>query len=285
MIPGWRHPAPEGWIDLVWDALAEDLGTGDLSSACLNPDWAVDWEIEAQAEGVLCGCGLAYYLLQDEEGDPDDGTVEALMDDGEPVRAGDIVLRGRTPSARLLARERTALNFLMLLSGVSTLTDQFVRRLDGLATDVVDTRKTVPGLRALQKYAVRCGGGKNHRMGLYDGVMIKDNHIRAAGSISEAMARVRHVIGHMTAVEVECETIDQAREAVDSGADIVMLDNMDPFTMQSAVRELKGRVVLEASGGVTLDTVRAIASTGVDVVSVGALTHSAPALPFHLEVR
>jgi nicotinate-nucleotide pyrophosphorylase (carboxylating) len=285
MTPGWKHPAPEGWVESVWAALAEDVGPGDLTSVAVNPEEGADWHIEAQSDGVVCGVGIAGYLLQPEFDDPQDDDCETLLDDGEPVGPGTVVLRGRTRVGRLLTRERTALNYLMALSGVATLTHRFVRKLDGLATQVVDTRKTVPGMRALQKYAVRCGGGRNHRMGLYDGIMIKDNHIRAAGSLSEAVSRARHFVGPMSRIEVECETLEQVREAVLAKADIVMLDNMDPFSMAEAVREHRGRVVFEASGGVTLDTVRPIAETGVDVVSVGALTHSAPALAFHLELE
>ncbi|MBS1715051.1 MAG: carboxylating nicotinate-nucleotide diphosphorylase [Armatimonadetes bacterium] len=272
-------------MEQAWAALEEDLGPGDLSAACLNPDAVVDWEIEAQADGVLCGCGIAAYLLADEENDPDDCFVDIKFEDSEPVHPGDIVLKGRSLSTKLLARERTALNFLMLLSGTATLTRKFVERLEGSGVDVTDTRKTVPGLRSLQKYAVRCGGGKNHRLGLFDGVMVKDNHIQAAGSISEAVARARHSTGHMTKIEVECETVEQVDEAVRCGADVVMLDNMDPFAMAEAAKKYGRQVVLEASGGVSLETVRGVAASGIHVVSVGGLTHSAPALPFHLEVR
>jgi len=284
-MTGWKHPSPEGWIEQVWAALEADLGPGDLSAACLNPDAVVEWEIEAQADGVLCGCGIAAYLLADEDSDPDECSIEVKFEDGEPVHPGDIVLTGRSLSTKLLSRERTALNYLMLLSGTATLTRRFVERLAGTGVDVTDTRKTVPGMRSLQKYAVRCGGGKNHRMGLYDGVMVKDNHVQAAGSISEAVARARHCTGHMTKVEVECETVEQVEEAVRAGADVVMLDNMDPFAMAEAAKKVGDRVVLEASGGIGLETVRGVASAGVHVVSVGSLTHSAPALPFHLEVR
>lgn len=282
---GWRHPAPETWQEAAWAALEEDLGSGDLSAACLNPDQRVDWYIEAQATGVLCGCGVAAHLLQPDPEDPGDCETEVVREDGEPVERGDTVLKGRGLATRVLSRERTALNFLMHLSGVATLTSKYVAQLEGLECQVVDTRKTVPGLRVLQKYAVRCGGGRNHRMGLYDAVMVKDNHIRAAGSVEEAVARVGHTAGHMVRIEVECEDPAQVREAVEAGADIVMLDNMDPFTMTDIAREWGSRVVLEASGGINLDTVRGAAASGVHFVSVGALTHSAPALPFHLELQ
>lgn len=285
MTNGWKLPIPEGWVEQIWAAFAEDVGPGDLSSACLEPGKLVNWVIEAQGDGVLCGGGLAHYLLQPEGDESADAFCDILMTDGDQVSPGDIVLRGRSDVVRLLTRERTALNFIMHLSGVATHTQRFVQKLEGLDTQVVDTRKTIPGLRALQKYAVRCGGGRNHRLGLFDGVMIKDNHILAAGSITAAVERSKAVSSHMVRIEVECETLEQVEEAVNAGADIVMLDNMDPFMMQEAVRDYKNKVILEASGGVTLETVRGVASTGVHVVSVGALTHSAPALPFHLEVE
>lgn len=271
---------------MIWAAMAEDIGPGDPSGAIFEDDEeTARWVIEAQAEGIASGLGLAYYLMQPEPEEPERCFTELLVMDGEPVGRGTRVMRGQMVTARLLAKERTALNFIMHLSGIATLTSQFVERVSGLDCAIVDTRKTVPGMRALQKYAVRCGGGRNHRMGLYDGIMIKDNHIRAVGSITEAVRRARAVAGHMTMVEVECETLEQVAEAVGAGVDIVMLDNMDPFMMQDAARKYGSQVRLEASGGVTLETVRGVAQTGVHAVSVGALTHSAPALAFHLEVE
>ena len=187
------------------------------------------------------------------------------------------------PAKRALMVERTALNFLMHLSGVATLTNEFVKRIDGTGAKIIDTRKTLPGMRALQKYAVRCGGGHNHRMGLYDGAMIKDNHIAALGSIQAAVEKVRSYASHLIRIEVECENLQQVEEAVNAGADVVLLDNMDPFMMREAVQGFRGKVLFEASGGVSIDTVRGVANTGVDLISVGALTHSAVALPIHLE--
>jgi nicotinate-nucleotide pyrophosphorylase (carboxylating) len=285
MSSGWRHPAPEGWYDLVWGAIAEDVGTGDLSSAALEPGATVEWSIEAQAKGVLCGVGIAVELLMPEGDDPQECDAVALLHDGDAVRSGDVVAEGTTDVNRLLSRERTLLNFLMVLSGVATMTKAFVDQVAGLGVEIVDTRKTVPFLRSLQKYAVRCGGGRNHRMGLYDGIMLKDNHIKAVGSIRDAVAKVRSIAGQMTLIEVECTTLEQVDEAVRAGADIVMLDNMDPFMMKDAVKKFGEQVKLEASGGITLETVKGVAKTGVHSISVGSLTHSAPALPFHLEIR
>jgi nicotinate-nucleotide pyrophosphorylase (carboxylating) len=216
-------------------------------------------------------------------GDPDSCWIESRRSDGERIKRGDTIIEGRANARRVLMCERTALNFLMHLSGIATVTNLYVHKVEGTGARIVDTRKTLPMLRSLEKYAVRCGGGHNHRMGLYDGVMIKDNHIAAVGSIREAVKRVRGYISHMVKVEVECESLEQVEEAVSAGAEVVLLDNMDPFTMREAANKFKGKCILEASGGVGLDTVRAIAQTGVDLISVGALTHSAVSLPFHLE--
>jgi nicotinate-nucleotide pyrophosphorylase (carboxylating) len=259
-------------------ALKEDLGTGDLSGSFFGNE-ECEWYIEAQAEGIVCGIALAASLFQD------DASLSILATDGDLVQNKTKVLAGRGKVGSVLARERTALNFVMHLSGVATLTSQFVREIQGTGAHVTDTRKTLPGLRALQKYGVRCGGGKNHRMGLYDAVMLKDNHIRAAGGILPALERIRQTIGHLVKVEVECETLDMVQEAVEGGSDVVMLDNMPLDQMAEAVEQFGNRVVLEASGGISLSCAREIALTGVHLLSVGALTHSAPALAFHLELQ
>ena len=281
----WLQPEPQNWWYLADDALAEDIGSGDITSGAFPPDHQVEWYIEAQADGVLSGLGIADYVLGPVQTDPEDSWIEHHRTDGDYVTRGTVVIEGLLPARRVMAAERTALNFIMHLSGIATLTDQFVRKVEGTGAKIVDTRKTLPLLRGLQTYAVRCGGGHNHRMGLYDGAMLKDNHIAAAGSIAGAIARVRKYASHMTKIEVECETMDQVDEAVISGADVVLLDNMDPFLMREVVKKFKGKVLLEASGGINLDTVRGVAQTGVDLISVGALTHSAVSLPFHLELR
>lgn len=279
------QPEPANWLDAVEDAVNEDAGLGDVTSGCLDPDLLIDWYIEAQGEGVVCGIGIAEYLLAPYPGDPERCDMQTLRNDGDSVRRGDIVCSGVLPARRALTMERTALNFLMHLSGVASLTRCFVDKVEGTGAKIVDTRKTIPGLRMLDKYAVRCGGGANHRMGLYDGAMIKDNHIAAQGSIQGAVDAVRRYASHMTKIEVECESMEQVDEAAAAGADVVMLDNMDPFLMREIVKRFKGRVLLEASGGISLDTVKGVAQTGVDLISVGQITHSAPALPFHMEVR
>lgn len=280
----WLQPEPQNWWFIVDDAVAEDVGSGDLTSGALPVDLQIPWHIEAQADGVLCGVGIADYLMAPYSTDPEDAFIEVHRVDGEYVTRGEMVISGYLPARRVMMAERTALNFLMHLSGVATLTDQFVRRIEGTGAKIVDTRKTLPLLRTLQKYAVRCGGGHNHRMGLYDGAMLKDNHIAAAGSITEAIRTLRGYISHMTKIEVECESLEQVDEAVTGGADVVLLDNMDPFMMREAVKKYKGRCLFEASGGINLDTVRGVATTGVDLISVGSLTHSAPSMSFHLEL-
>lgn len=282
MNPGWLSPVPQGWKTKLAADLAEDIGTGDLSAAVIPVDTQVSWYIETQAEGVLCGAGLASWLLRDP------ANVDAVnlhAQDGDDVQDTSLILNGTLQAQYLLSRERLALNYLMHLSGIATLTAQFVEAVKGTGCSIVDTRKTIPGLRSLQKYAVRCGGGRNHRMGLYDGIMIKDNHIQAMGSITAAVKKAKQVSTHMTKIEVECENLEMVEEAVKCGADIVMLDNMDCDSMREVVDRFKGQTVLEASGGVNLSTVREIAETGVDAISVGALTHSAPSLSIHLEVE
>lgn len=279
----WLQPEPQNWWQIVEDAVAEDLGSGDVSSGVIGPDDMALWYIEAQADGILCGAGIAEYLLGPSQADPEAARITVEAHDGQHVSRGTVIARGAIPARRALVAERTVLNFVMPLSGVSTLTREFVKRVEGTDARIIDTRKTIPLLRSLQKYAVRCGGGHNHRMGLFDGAMLKDNHIRAAGSITAAANQFRTFASHMTKLEIECETLDQVEEAVRAGADVVLLDNMDPFDMREAVKKYKGKVLLEASGGVHLDTVKAIAATGVDLISVGAITHSAPSLPFHME--
>lgn len=279
IAPGWLHPAPEFWLDSVESALREDIGSGDISSAALPSGHSGEWYIEAQADGVLCGVGLAANIMGRA------GEVEVLKSDGQTVKPGDLVLTGKGPAARVLTFERSALNYLMLLSGTATLTAKFVEAVKGTKASITDTRKTIPGLRSLQKYAVRCGGGRNHRMGLYDAVMIKDNHIRLAGSITKAVEAARMVNGHLVKIEVECETFDQVVEAVSAKCDVIMLDNMTCSQMVECVSHIAGRAVVEASGGVSLETVGNIAKTGVDVISVGALTHSAKSLSLHMEIK
>jgi nicotinate-nucleotide pyrophosphorylase (carboxylating) len=266
--------------------MEEDVGGGDLTGGCLESGQVVDWYVEVQADGILCGLGVAEYLFSPIPGQSTENhSLEIEASDGDVVRRGDRIVSGQTAARRALMAERTMLNFLMHFSGISTLASQFVERTSGTKARVIDTRKTIPTLRAWAKYAVRCGGGHNHRMGLYDGVLIKDNHIEACGSIRAAVGRVRSDAPPRVKNEVECANLDMVAEAVEAGAEVIMLDNMDPFAMREAVTRFQGRALFEASGGITLDTVRGVAQTGVDYISVGAITHSAPALSMHMEIR
>jgi nicotinate-nucleotide pyrophosphorylase (carboxylating) len=210
--------------------------------------------------------------------------VRTLLDDGEQVKRGSLVADLEGPAAVLLTGERTMLNLLCRLSGIATATRRLMNAVSGTRAKVVDTRKTTPGLRALEKYAVRCGGGGNHRFGLDDAVLIKDNHLALAGSVHEAVARVLAHAGHMVKIEVEVDTLDQLREALREPIDAVLLDNMEPAMLKDAVRIVDGSVITEASGGVRPETIAAIAATGVDLISVGWLTHSAPALDLGLDI-
>lgn len=263
-------------------ALAEDLGlAGDITSnACIPADAVSRAAIVARRPGAIAGVDLAAaaFRLSDARIE-----LEVKNGDGSRVAKGDVVLGVNGPTRGILAAERVALNFLGHLSGVATATAALVEAAKGTGAKIVCTRKTTPGLRAFEKYAVLCGGGHNHRFGLYDAVMIKDNHIAAAGGIAKALKAARARAGHMVKIEVEVEDLAGLEEALAGGADIVMLDNMPVDEMRRAVAVNAGRAVLEASGNVRLETVRAIAETGVDIISSGAITHSAPCLDLGLD--
>lgn len=279
------EPLPrETYVPQVRAALAEDLGdAGDLTSrAIFTGDAAATAHVVTRAAGVIAGLDVAlsaFHLF--------DGSAavesERLARDGAEVDAGAPLARVAGPVAVLLGAERTALNLLGHLSGIATATRELVRRAEGTGARITDTRKTTPGLRALEKYAVRCGGGVNHRLGLHDAVLIKDNHIAAAGGVGEAVRRARSHVGPTIEVEVEVDDLEQLDEALEAGAEIVLLDNMSPAELRRAVTRTAGRAVLEASGGITLATVRQIAESGVDRISVGWITHSAPALDVALD--
>jgi nicotinate-nucleotide pyrophosphorylase (carboxylating) len=268
--------------EAVASALAEDIGTGDVTTEATVPAEAVGTaEILVKEPGVVCGLAVAeaaFRALDDEV------RFEALVEDGALVSDVPAAVATVTGSERaILTGERVALNFLGRLSGIATLTRRYADAVAGTGAAVLDTRKTTPGLRALEKYAVACGGGTNHRFGLDDAVLVKDNHLRAAGSIPHAVERVREVSG--LPVEVECETLEQVGEALAAGVEAILLDNMSLDGLRSAVALADGHTRLEASGGITLDNIRAVAETGVDEISVGALTHSARALDVSLELR
>jgi len=268
--------------DIVGRALAEDVGSGDVTTfATVGSGTPCSAEIVAKAPGMVAGLYVADAVFR--HLDPE--TVIAFAShDGAAVNPGTVVLRLDGEARPILMGERTALNFLQRMSGIATLTARFVEAVKGTTARVCDTRKTAPGLRALDKYAVRAGGGRNHRMGLFDGILIKDNHIRAAGGIGEAVERARESAHHLLAVEVEAQSMVQVEGAILAGADVIMLDNMSLDEIKQAVALIGGRCRTEVSGGVDLETVRAYAQCGVDYISVGALTHSAPALDISLEI-
>jgi len=263
-------------------ALAEDLGrAGDVTSqACVPAETRLRAVFVARKPGVIAGLACARLAIAELDPDAD---FKAVFEDGARVGAGDKLAWVDANARALLGAERVGLNLLGRLSGVASLTRAYVDAIEGTGAIIVDTRKTTPGLRALEKYAVRCGGGVNHRFGLDDAILIKDNHIAACGSVAEAVRRAKAAAGHLMKVEVEIDRLDQLDEAMAHEPDVVMLDNFSLADMSEAVRRTNRRAVLEASGGVTLETVRAIADTGVDVISVGALTHSASVLDIGLD--
>jgi len=285
-------------IDL---ALAEDFGKGDVTTEALIPgDRRGTGFIVAKKEGILTGTEMAKQVFH--RVDPE-LKVDILLEDGARVKSGSKVAKVSGSIASILKAERIALNFLQRLSGIASETNRYVARVEGLPARIMDTRKTTPGLRSLEKYAVRVGGGENHRMNLGDGILIKDNHLVALRSqglnIKEIIAKARqnaplslrgakrrsNLQARQTQVEVEVRTVPEALEAVEAGADIVMLDNMNLEDMRKAVKSIRGRALIEASGGITLDNVRAVAETGVDFISIGALTHSTRALDISLELE
>lgn len=272
---------------VVRAALEEDLAWGDATTDVLVPPaLRCTGVLLAKAPGVIAGLPVAEAVFHEIEPAI---VVQAVVHDGATVQPGDILARLEGPAAALLRAERVALNFLQRLSGIATLTRRYVEAVQGTTARIVDTRKTTPGLRALEKYAVRAGGGHNHRFCLADGVLIKDNHIAAlaaaGASLREIVAHARQNTPHSLRVEVEVTRLDQIEEALAGGADALLLDNMPPSMLREAVRLVAGRAITEASGGITLETVRAVAETGVDLISVGALTHSAPALDISLELE
>jgi nicotinate-nucleotide pyrophosphorylase (carboxylating) len=281
--PGPRPPFDSVWLDpLLRRLLAEDVGDGDATTAaCIDPT-ATGVGVVVSREAATCaGVTVAArcFALVDPR-----LVTEPLAEDGATVAAGAPLLRITGPVAPILTGERLALNLFQRLCGIATLTARFVAAAGGGAA-ICDTRKTTPGLRLLEKYAVRCGGGTSHRFGLFDGVLIKDNHIKACGSVAEAVVRARQHAGAEVAVEVEVERLEEIDEAIGAGADILLLDNMTPDTLHRAVEQIGGRLPSEASGGIDLERVAAVAATGVDFISVGGLTHSPRAIDLTLELE
>ncbi len=267
---------------LIRLALEEDIGHGDITTdALVAPDDAGVGEVAAKEPLVLAGCDLAAGVFR--ELDPR-VAFEALRADGDRLEAGDVLCRLAGPTRSLLTGERTALNFLQRLSGIATHVRRHVDALGPRPVRLVDTRKTTPGWRVLEKYAVRVGGAWNHRMGLDDGILVKDNHIAAAGGIPEAVRRAREAAGHMSRIEVEVADPRELAQALEAGVDIVMLDNMDLAAVREAVAAVDGRALVEISGGVTLDRLPALADAGADIISCGALTHSATAVDISMSI-
>jgi len=270
-----------GLDEFLLAALKEDIGTGDITSlSCVPAKQMSSGRFIAKEDGVVCGLDIAerVFALYDA-----DTRLELLVSEGAHVKKGDIIARISGRSRSLLMCERVALNLLQRVCGIAGMTAQAVAAVAGTGAKIVDTRKSTPGLRAIEKSAVRAGGGSNHRFNLADGILIKDNHIKAAGGISAAIRAARSNAPHTLKVEVETETIGEVREALDAGADVIMLDNMDNATMREAVELIAGRALTEASGNMGERDLRAVAETGVDFISIGALTHSVRSLDISLK--
>ena len=267
---------------MIARALAEDVGSGDVTTDAIVPaDLRGSADVVVREAGVICGLDQAFAVLL--ELDPE-ARIERLAEDGDRIEhPPQVVARLQASVRALLTGERTALNLLQRMSGIATTTRRYADLVAGTGVQLLDTRKTAPGLRALDKHAVACGGGTNHRAGLHDAVLIKDNHVAVAGGVPAAVERVRRRHPGRP-VEVEVDTLDQLQQALDAGADVILLDNMPPAQLRRAVATTAGRARLEASGGITADTIREVAETGVDAISVGALTHSVRALDIALEV-
>ena len=275
---------PQFYIDdLIKNAITEDINYIDVATDYLLYEGAVsEAYFVAKADGVLCGLDIAMrvFTLLD-----DTFTYTVYKNDGDEVKAGDLIVEFNGKTACLLKGERTALNIIQHMSVIATATNKAVKLVEGTNASVTDTRKTLPGLRALQKYAVVCGGGKNHRYNLSDGAMLKDNHIDAGGGITNAVAILRSKLGHMVKIEVETRNFDEVKEAVSAGADIIMLDNMTNEQMKECVEYIDGRAKTEASGNITLDNIADVAKTGVDIISLGALTHSVKAFDISMKMK
>jgi nicotinate-nucleotide pyrophosphorylase (carboxylating) len=270
-------------VQFIEAALQEDIRSGDITTNSLIPaDAQAVSLMRFRESGIVCGIEAAkstFRLLDSNIG------LKVLLDDGATVSAGEVALEIRGNARAILTAERVSLNIVQHLSGIASATAQYVKETAGTKARIVDTRKTTPGLRLLEKYAVRCGGGHNHRYALDDMILIKDNHIALCGGIENAVAKARKNVGHSVKVEVECDTLDQVREALQAGAELILLDNMLPSTLREAVEIVNGKALCEASGGINLQTVRGVAQSGVDIISVGALTHSVRALDVGLDIE
>ncbi len=267
--------------ELIGPFLREDIGFVDLTSTIMI-DAATDgtFDVNAREDIVVAGLDVAGAVFRRCE---PNCTYEARVKDGDHVKDGTTLARVSGKARGLLTAERTALNILQHLSGIATLTSKYVKEIEGTNATLIDTRKTTPGLRALEKHAVTCGGGRNHRLALDGGVLVKDNHIAVCGGLTAAIHRAKSQVPTLTKVQVECDNLDQVKEALEAGAESLLLDNMSPDTMRQAVKIVQGRITLEASGGITLETVRAKAESGVDLISTGKITQSAPSVDIGLD--
>ncbi|MDD5018058.1 MAG: carboxylating nicotinate-nucleotide diphosphorylase [Eubacteriales bacterium] len=264
-------------------ALAEDMGTGDITTMSTVPDdKTVSGSFIAKADGILCGVDIAAAVFSYIDSDVH---FKNFFSDGDAVKYGDVIAAIKGRAFSVLTGERLALNFLQRLSGIATKTHEAVQKIEGFAVRIIDTRKTTPGLRIYEKYAVRTGGGYNHRFTLSDGVLIKDNHISAAGSITNAVRRARDYVPHTLKIEVETETLEQVKEALESGADIIMLDNMPAGMMKEAVQIINKKALVEASGNMDEKDLREVAATGVDFISIGALTNAVRPMDISLKFK
>jgi nicotinate-nucleotide pyrophosphorylase (carboxylating) len=267
---------------IVEQALLEDIGTGDITTEFIIPsNLKAKGIIKISEEGVVAGLDIVCLIFKKVDSEI---VFQEKIKDGTKVARGKVLAEISGSARTILKGERVALNFLQRMSGIATITSKFCQEVKDLPVRIVDTRKTTPGLRILEKYAVLMGGGYNHRFGLYDAVLIKDNHIAVAGGIKSAVNSVRKQISHTIKIEVEVENLSQLQEALEMKVDIIMLDNMDLDTMKEAVKMAKGKAIIEASGGITLEKVRKIAQTGVDLISIGVLTHSVKALDINMEI-
>lgn len=279
------HPSTDDLINL---ALAEDIGSGDITTNTLIPERQKgEAYVIAKEDMVLSGIGIFKRVFQviNRQQSAVNSRFKERFKDGERVKRGKIIIEMSGNMRVLLTGERTALNFLQRMSGIATLTKRFVDAIKGSKAKILDTRKTTPGLRMLEKYAVKCGGGLNHRFGLYDGILIKDNHIKAAGGVIKAVKKARDNAPPLMKIEVETKSIKEVKGALKCRADVIMLDNMDIETIKEAVRFINKEALIEVSGGVNLQNIRGIAAAGVDYISIGALTHSAKAVDISMEIK
>ena len=277
-------PIPDFQLtEFVKAALREDIRSGDITTNSLIPaDMQATALMRFRESGIVCGIGAAKSTFRLLDPDVD---LKVLLEDGAAVSAGEVALEIHGNARAILTAERVALNIVQHLSGIASATAQYVKETEGTTARIVEIRKTTPGLRLLEKYAVRCGGGHNHRYALDDMILIKDNHIALCGGIKNAISKARENVGHSIKIEVECDTLDQVREALQAGAELILLDNMTPSTLREAVEIVNGKALCEASGGINLQKVRGVAQSGVDIISVGALTHSVRALDVGLDIE